>query len=84
MELIIRIYISTIIIAVIAFILNYTRLDRYYRKQGMRAVFNIDSAICLSMCFIPIINIKFTMLYWNGAFFTDEEMKESLQDENDE
>ena len=34
-NLIINIYLSTVIAVVIAFILNYRRLDRYYRKQGL-------------------------------------------------
>lgn len=83
-NIIIKLYISTVMVAIIAFVLNYRRLDRYYRKQGLRAVFNEDSLLCLILCFIPIINIRYGMLYWNGSRFTDEEMKESLQDENDE
>jgi hypothetical protein len=67
-------------VAIIAFVLNYRRLDRYYRKQGLRAVFNEDSLLCLILCFIPIINIRYGMLYWNGSRFTDEEMKEYLQE----
>ena len=56
-NLIINVYISTVIVAVIAFVLNFRRLDRYYRKQGLQAVFNEDSLHCLLMCFIPILNI---------------------------
>ena len=82
-NLIINIYISTVIVAVIAFVLNFRRLNKYLRKQGLQAVFNEDSLVCLLMCFIPIINIRFGLLYWNGSRFTDEEMKECLQ-ENDE
>ena len=51
-NLIINVYISTVIVAVIAFILNFRRLDKYYRKLGLRAVFNEDSLACLLMCFI--------------------------------
>ena len=35
------------------------------------------------MCFIPIINIRYGLLYWNGSQFTDEEMKKYLQGEED-
>ena len=42
-NLIINIYLSTVIVAIIAFTLNFRRLDRYYRKQGLQAVFNEDS-----------------------------------------
>ena len=45
-NLIINVYISTVIVAVIAFVLNFRRLDRYYRKQGLQAVFNEDSLHC--------------------------------------
>ena len=51
-NLIVGTYTSTVIVAVIAFVLNFRRLDRYYRKQGLQAVFNEDSLTCLLMCFI--------------------------------
>ena len=65
-NIIIKLYISTVMATIIAFVLNYRRLDRYYRKQGLKAVFNEDSLFCLILCFIPIINIIYGMLYWNG------------------
>ena len=83
-NLIIGIYISTAIAAVIAFVLNFRRLDRYYRKQGLQAVFNEDSLHCLLMCFIPILNIRFGLLYWNGSQFTDEEFEECFKEEDTE
>ena len=42
-NLIINVYISTVIAAVIAFVLNFRRLDKYFRKQGLQAVFNKSS-----------------------------------------
>ena len=39
-NIIIKLYISTVMATIIAFVMNYRRLDRYYRKQGLRAVFN--------------------------------------------
>ena len=81
-NLIINIYLSTVIVAVIAFILNFRRLDKYYRKQGLRAVFNKDSLHCLLICFIPIFNIFYGILYWNGAMWTDEQFEEYFN-END-
>lgn len=78
----INIYISTVIAAVIAFILNFRRLDKYYRKQGLQAVFNEDSLVCLLMCFIPIVNIRYGLLYWNGSQFTDEDFEEYFKEEN--
>ena len=82
-NIIIKLYISTVMATIIAFVMNYRRLDRYYRKQGLRAKFNEDSLFCLILCFIPIINIIYGMLYWHGSRFSDEEMKEYLK-ENDE
>ena len=79
---IINVYISTVIVAVIAFVLNFRRLDRYYRKQGLRAVFNEDSLHCLLMCFIPILNIFYGMSYLNGAMWTDEDFEEYFQKED--
>lgn len=81
-NLIINIYISTVIVAVIAFTLNFRRLDRYYRKQGLRAVFNEDSLHCLLMCFIPILNILYGMSYWNGAMWTDEQFEELFNEDD--
>ena len=83
-NLIIGIYISTVIAAVIAFVLNFRRLDRYYRKQGLQAVFNEDSLHCLLMCFIPILNIFYEILYWNGAMWTDEDFEEYFKKEDTE
>ena len=82
--LIINIYLSTVIVAVIAFVLNFRRLDRYYRKQGLQAVFNEDSLACLLMCFIPILNIFYGMSYWNGAMWTDEQFEEYFKEEDTE
>ena len=81
-NLIINLYLSTVIAVVIAFILNFRRLDKYYRKQGLQAVFNEDSLVCLLMCFIPIVNIRYGLLYWNGSQFTDEDFEEYFKEEN--
>ena len=62
-NLIINVYISTVIASLIAFVLNFRRLDRYYRKQGLQAVFNEDSLHCLLICFIPIFNIFYGISY---------------------
>ena len=79
-----NIYLATTIAALIAFTLNFRRLDRYYRKQGLQAVFNEDSLHCLLMCFIPILNIFYGISYWNGAMWTDEQFEEYFQGEKDE
>ena len=81
-QLIKSIYLATTIAAVIAFILNFRRLNKYYKKLGLTAVFNEDSLICLLMCFIPIINIRYGLLYFNAAMFSDEEFEEYFK-END-
>ena len=83
-NLIINFYLSTVIAAVIAFVLNFRRLDKYYRKQGLQAVFNEDSLHCLLMCFIPILNILYGMSYLNGAMWTDEEFEEYFEKEDTE
>ena len=83
-NLIDNIYLSTVIATVIAFILNFRRLDKYYRKQGLRAVFNKDSLHCLLICFIPIFNIFYGILYWNGAMWTDEDFEEYFEKEDTE
>ena len=83
-NLIINIYLSTVIVAVIAFTLNFRRLDRYYRKQGLRAVFNEDSLHCLLMCFIPILNILYGISYWNGAMWTDKDFEKYFKEEDTE
>ena len=83
-NLIINIYLSTVIVAVIALILNFRRLDRYYRKQGLQAVFNEDSLHCLLMCFIPILNIFYGISYRNRTMWTDEDFEKYFQGEKDE
>ena len=83
-NLIINVYISTVIAAVIAFVLNFRRLDKYYRKQGLQAVFNEDSLTCLLKCFIPILNIFYGISYWNGAMWTDKDFEEYFEKEDTE
>ena len=83
-NLIVGTYTSTVIAAIVAFILNFRRLDKYYRKQGLQAVFNEDSLVCLLMCFIPILNIFYGILYWNGAMWTDEQFEEYFEKEDTE
>ena len=81
-QLIKSIYLATTIAAVIAFILNFRRLNKYYKSLGLTAVFNEDGLICLLMCFIPIINIRYGLLYFNAAMFSDEEFKEYFKDKD--
>ena len=81
-QLIKSIYLATTIAAVIAFMLNFRRLNKYYKTLGLTAVFNEDSLVCLLMCFIPIINIRYGLLYFNAAMFSDEEFEEYFK-END-
>lgn len=83
-NLIINFYLSTVIAAIIGFALNFRRLDRYYRKQGLRAVFNEGSLTCLLKCFRPILNIFYGKEYWNGAMWTDEEFEEYFEKEDTE
>ena len=81
-QLIKSIYLATTIAAVIAFILNFRRLNKYYKSLGLTAVFNEDGLVCLLMCFIPIINIRYGLSYFNAAMFSDEEFEEYFK-END-
>ena len=52
-----NVYLATTIAALIAFTLNYKRMNKYLHKIGLQAVFNEDSLVCLIYCFIPILNI---------------------------
>ena len=76
------IYIATTMTAIISYILNFRRLKKYYKKIDLIPVFDLDSLICLLMCFIPIINIRYGLLYFNAAMFSDEEFEEYFK-END-
>ena len=64
---VINIYLATTIAALIAFTLNYRRMNKYLHKIGLQAVFNEDSLVCLIYCFIPILNIFYGISYWNGG-----------------
>ena len=81
-QLIKSIYLATTIAAVIAYILIFRRLNKHFKALGLTAVFNEDGLVCLLMCFIPIINIRYGLLYFNAAMFSDEEFKEYFK-END-
>ena len=75
-QLIKSIYLATTIAALIAFTLNYKRMNKYLHKIGLQAVFNEDSLVCLLMYFIPILNIFYGISYWNGAMWTDKDFEE--------
>ena len=81
-QLIKSIYLATTIAAVIAYILIFRRFNKHFKTSGLTAVFNEDGLVCLLMCFIPIINIRYGLLYFNAAMFSDEEIKEYFK-END-
>ena len=76
------IYIATTMTAIISYILKFRRLNKHFKTLGLTAVFNEDGLVCLLMCFIPIINIRYGLLYFNAAMFSDEEFKEYFK-END-
>ena len=81
-QLIKSIYLATTIAAVIAYILIFRRLNKHFKTLGLTEVFNEDGLVCLLMCFIPIINIRYGLSYFNTAMFSDEEFKEYFK-END-
>ena len=83
-QLIKSIYIATTMTAIISYILNFRRLKKYYKTLGLTAVFNEDSLVCLLMCFIPIINIRYGLLYFNAAMFSDEDFEEYFKDKDTE
>ena len=80
-KFLLSLYVATVIAAITAFILNYTRIGQYARVKGMQPVFNEDSLVCLLMCFIPIINITYGKLYWDGFLMSDEQIEEYMEDE---
>ena len=79
---IINIYLATTIAELIAFTLNYKRMNKYLHKIGLQAVLNEESLVFLIYCFIPILNIFYGISYWNGAMWTDEQFEEYFN-END-
>ena len=81
---IINIYLATTIASLIAFVLNFRRLDKYYRKQGLQAVFNKDSLVCLLMCFIPIVHYLQLILNMENYIEMDEDFEEYFKEENNE
>ena len=81
---VINIYLATTIAALIAFTLNYRRMNKYLHKIGLQAVFNEDSLVCLIYCFIPILNIVCGLSYLNGAMWTDEDFEEYFKEEDTE
>ena len=76
------IYLATTMTAIISYILNFRRLKKYYKKIDLIPVFDLDSLICLIICFIPILNILYGAVYFNISMFTDEEMEKYLNENN--
>lgn len=83
-QLILMFYTASVIAALIAFILNYRRLNKYLNTKGLRAVFNQDSLTCLILCFMPIINMIYGKSYFIGVFWTDKEFEEYFEGDEDE
>ena len=81
-QLIKSIYLATTIAAVIAYILIFRRLNKHFKTLGLTEVFNEDGLVCLLMCFIPIINIRYGLLYFNAAMFIDEDFEEYFKDKD--
>lgn len=80
-QFILSIYISTTLAAMIAFILNFQRVSRFARGKGLQPVINEDTIGSLLMCFIPILNITYGKLYWNGFLMSDEEMERYIDED---
>ena len=81
-QLIKSIYLATTMTAIISYILNFRRLKKYYKKIDLIPVFDLDSLICLIICFIPILNILYGAVYFNISMFNDEEMEKYLNENN--
>ena len=80
-KFLLSLYVATVIAAITAFILNYMRIGKYARSQGMQPVFNADSLICLLMCFIPVINVTYGNLYWEGFLMSDDDIDKYMDEE---
>ena len=79
-RLLVNVYLATTIAALITFTMNYIKLNRFFRKRGVKTYFTLATFVLLVECFMPIRNIKFGIAYLNGALWTEEEYEEFYQD----
>lgn len=79
--MILKIYLATVIVALISFMLDTRRINKYLAKQELRCSINIDTLICILLCFIPVINIFIGhSYYYFGVLASDEEFESHFND----
>ena len=79
------IYISTVAVALISFVLYFLRINEYLLSKGLICIINKDTIISLIICTIPLINLYFGHEYYYLAIVaTDEEFEEYLNRMDDD
>ena len=83
--MIFTIYIATVAVALISFILYFLRINEYLLDKGLICIINKDTIRCLILCVIPIVNIYFGHEYYYMAVVaSDEEFGEYLKGDSDD
>ena len=73
------IYISTVAVSLISFVLYYTRLNEVLFEEGMRCKPNSDTVMCLVSCILPVLNLYYGHEYYKlGIVLNDKEFKECI------
>ena len=76
MQIIINLYIATVVTALIAFINNLVKITSFLKRRGIKPSLSLETFLYFLVCFIPIKNIKYGIYYINGANCSDEQLEE--------
>jgi hypothetical protein len=77
------IYISSVAVALVSFVLYYTRLNEVLLEQGMKCTPNSDTVMCLVSCILPVLNLYYGHEYYKlGIVLNDAEFKECINIED--
>lgn len=79
-QIIINLYIATVITALIAFIHNLIKITSFLKRRGIKPGLSFATFLYFLVCFVPIKNIKYGMFYLNGAMCSDEQLEELYKD----
>lgn len=83
--MLIKIYMATVAVALVCFVLEYLRCMEFLEERNMKCVVTIHALLCIVYCFVPVFNIYMGHTYYYLACVAeDEEIEEILLGDTDE
>ena len=79
-QIIINLYIATVITTIIAFMHNLIKITSFLKRRGIKPGLSFATFLYFLVCFVPIKNVKYGIYYINGANCSDEQLEELYKD----